>query len=271
MDLVFVLLGFHRDLPDHKDLADWYRPHIEAWSKYATPTTTLWFWNSEIGWATVHSTVSYYYRGLALGLPMDRSQPRLIREAFLILRAWGNLSMPRHQWIVLLVIVLVPVFIFPILPLWKTVGPFCLPEFLPLWKTVGPFDLPIKYPTYGLWGIFALVLVPEAFRQDRSRAEQSINVKLKGPKRDIQRLKDELEQMKTDLQEQKEQLAETYRVMQIGFAEADVTLPLRPMPLRASVGLSAPQIAFVTLHTRAAKLVRWVKSPAHRFWKWFWG
>jgi site-specific DNA-methyltransferase (adenine-specific) len=25
-----------------------------AWSQYSTPQTTLWFWNSELGWATVH-------------------------------------------------------------------------------------------------------------------------------------------------------------------------------------------------------------------------
>ncbi len=33
---------------------DWYRPHVEAWSRHATPQTTLWFWNTEIGWANVH-------------------------------------------------------------------------------------------------------------------------------------------------------------------------------------------------------------------------
>ena len=189
----------------------------------------------------------------------------------MILRAWGRLSMPRHQWIVLWAIGLFPVLLFPILPFSITVGRFDLPEFLPLWKTVGPFDLPIKPPAYVLWTIFVLFVVPKAFREDRSRAEQSIDVKVEGPKRDIQRLKDELEQTKTDLQEQKEQLAETDRVMRIGFAEADVTLPLRPMPLRASVGLSAPQITSVTLHTRAGRLEHWVKRPAHRFRKWFWG
>ena len=35
-------------------LADWYRPHIRKWSEYSTPQTTLWFWNSELGWATLH-------------------------------------------------------------------------------------------------------------------------------------------------------------------------------------------------------------------------
>ena len=187
---------------------------------------------------------------------MDRSQTRPIREAFLILRAWGHLtSMPLLQWMVLWAIGLVPVLLFPILPLWKTVG---------------PFDLPIKYLAYGLWTIFVLFLVPKAFREDRSRAEQSIDWKLGGPKRDIQRLKGELEQTKTDLQEQKEQLAEMDRVMRIGFSEADVTLPPRRISLRSSFAFDVPQAA-VTLHARGGgRLVRWVKRPALRFWKWFW-
>ena len=50
----YGVLGFEGDTSDHLDLPDWYRPHIVAWSRHATPETTLWFWNSEIGWAAVH-------------------------------------------------------------------------------------------------------------------------------------------------------------------------------------------------------------------------
>lgn len=50
----YGVLGFEGDTSDHLDLPDWYEPHIARWSKYATPETTLWFWNSEIGWAVVH-------------------------------------------------------------------------------------------------------------------------------------------------------------------------------------------------------------------------
>ena len=50
----YGLSGFPGDLPTVEQLADWYRPHVEAWAAAATPQTTLWFWNSEIGWATVH-------------------------------------------------------------------------------------------------------------------------------------------------------------------------------------------------------------------------
>lgn len=46
--------GFPGDPRTAEGLPDWYRPHIEAWSRWATPATTLWFWNTEVGWATVH-------------------------------------------------------------------------------------------------------------------------------------------------------------------------------------------------------------------------
>lgn len=47
--------GFHGDAHEPSALQDWYRLHIQAWSKRANAGTTLWFWNTEIGWATVHS------------------------------------------------------------------------------------------------------------------------------------------------------------------------------------------------------------------------
>jgi site-specific DNA-methyltransferase (adenine-specific) len=50
----YGVLGFDGDTSDHLELPRWYEPHVAAWSRYATPATTLWFWNSEIGWAAVH-------------------------------------------------------------------------------------------------------------------------------------------------------------------------------------------------------------------------
>ena len=46
--------GFPGDSHTPESLAAWYEPHIEAWSARATAETTLWFWNTEVGWATVH-------------------------------------------------------------------------------------------------------------------------------------------------------------------------------------------------------------------------
>lgn len=46
--------GFPGDPRTPESLSDWYRPHIEKWSQQAHPATTLWFWNTEVGWATIH-------------------------------------------------------------------------------------------------------------------------------------------------------------------------------------------------------------------------
>jgi len=50
----YGLSGYPGDPPTPVALQNWYRPHVEAWSARSTPETTLWFWNSELGWATVH-------------------------------------------------------------------------------------------------------------------------------------------------------------------------------------------------------------------------
>ena len=45
-------LGKYPGEPASPDgLAEWYAPHAAAWAEDAKPDTTLWFWNSEIGWA----------------------------------------------------------------------------------------------------------------------------------------------------------------------------------------------------------------------------
>lgn len=53
-DGAYGVRGFHGDTVDWRGLAEWYRPHVEAWARAATPATTLWFWNTEVGWAAVH-------------------------------------------------------------------------------------------------------------------------------------------------------------------------------------------------------------------------
>lgn len=46
--------GFPGDPARPEDLPEWYAPHLEWWTRLATPATTLWFWNTEAGWAQVH-------------------------------------------------------------------------------------------------------------------------------------------------------------------------------------------------------------------------
>jgi hypothetical protein len=42
------------DTIDQAELIRWYRDHITAWTAAARPVTTLWVWNTEIGWAMLH-------------------------------------------------------------------------------------------------------------------------------------------------------------------------------------------------------------------------
>ena len=59
-DGAYGVRGFHGDPAGVECLAEWYRPHVEAWSRRAAPATALWFWNTEIGWATVHPLLARY-------------------------------------------------------------------------------------------------------------------------------------------------------------------------------------------------------------------
>ncbi len=47
--------GYPGDPLSSDNLREWYKPHIKKWSELAKPITTLWFWNTELGWANVHS------------------------------------------------------------------------------------------------------------------------------------------------------------------------------------------------------------------------
>jgi len=58
VDGPYGLNSFPGDPPTPAGLAAWYRPHIEAWSRQATPQTTLWLWNSELGWANIHPVLA---------------------------------------------------------------------------------------------------------------------------------------------------------------------------------------------------------------------
>lgn len=52
--------GYPGDPKTHDELGEWYKPHIKKWSEKSTPQTTLWFWNTEVGWATVHPILIKY-------------------------------------------------------------------------------------------------------------------------------------------------------------------------------------------------------------------
>ena len=59
-DGAYGVRGFHGDTVGSQALPHWYRPHIASWSAGAGPATTLWFWNTELGWASVHPVLAEY-------------------------------------------------------------------------------------------------------------------------------------------------------------------------------------------------------------------
>ncbi|MCL2103440.1 MAG: site-specific DNA-methyltransferase [Kiritimatiellaeota bacterium] len=50
----YGLSGFPGDPASPESLAEWYEPHAKLWYAHALPSATLWFWNSEQGWANCH-------------------------------------------------------------------------------------------------------------------------------------------------------------------------------------------------------------------------
>lgn len=58
--------GYEGDAKKPESLVAMYEPHIKAWSEKATSQTTLWFWNTEVGWANIHPLLianGWVYRG----------------------------------------------------------------------------------------------------------------------------------------------------------------------------------------------------------------
>ena len=65
-DGAYGINGFPTDPNDISDLKEWYEPHVLSWSLNASSETTLWFWNTELGWATIHPLLekhNWEYRG----------------------------------------------------------------------------------------------------------------------------------------------------------------------------------------------------------------
>lgn len=62
----YGISGYQGDAQTPAELVALYEPHVAAWSAAAMPSTTLWFWNTEVGWATVHPLLlrhGWVYRG----------------------------------------------------------------------------------------------------------------------------------------------------------------------------------------------------------------
>lgn len=59
-DGAYGVSGFEGDTNTADELPSWYDNHVKLWSEEAPPGTTLWFWNTELGWANMHSVLESY-------------------------------------------------------------------------------------------------------------------------------------------------------------------------------------------------------------------
>ncbi len=60
VDGPYGVAGFPGDPPTPDCLPEWYAPHIAEWSRLSLPSTTLWFWGTEVGWASVHPVLKVH-------------------------------------------------------------------------------------------------------------------------------------------------------------------------------------------------------------------
>lgn len=56
----YGLAKFPGEPPTTAALPSWYAPHVAAWAKRAATDCTLWFWGSELSWATVHPVLDVH-------------------------------------------------------------------------------------------------------------------------------------------------------------------------------------------------------------------
>lgn len=59
-DGAYGIKGFVGDPKTPTALPGWYEPHVEQWTQAATNETSLWFWNTEVGWASCHQLLTDY-------------------------------------------------------------------------------------------------------------------------------------------------------------------------------------------------------------------
>jgi hypothetical protein len=59
-DGAYGIGGFPGDPKSPRGLADWYRPHLEAWDRLAAPSSSLYFWGSPEGCARMLPVVEEY-------------------------------------------------------------------------------------------------------------------------------------------------------------------------------------------------------------------
>ena len=161
-------------------------------------------------------------------------------------------SLSRRQYAMIVITIVIPALIF-LLPSSITGGP--------VWVAV----------IYIGWIAVVVLSVASMLEEDRSKAQQSVDRKLKILSTEVQRLKDVHSQTTAGL---KDQVTEIDSVMRSTFEQMGVVLPPSTISLRASFSAGAAQMSAtltVVGESRMTRFRHWVQRHALQFWRWFYG
>ena len=145
------------------------------------------------------------------------------------------------------------------------------PTIVPSLVSSGIGGLVLVVFVYLVWPAIVVLSVASMLKGDKSKAEQSVDQKLKGLSSELQLLKEEHKRTTAGL---KDQVTEIDRVMRSAFEELGVVLPPRRTLLRADmVGGAASGGAALSVRSpkRLVRFRHWVWRHALRFWRWFYG
>ncbi len=91
-DGAYGIGGFPGDPKSPRGLADWYRPHLEAWDRLAAPSSSLYFWCTPEGCARMLPVVEKYGWRLYSCIRWDKGSSQMAEMNHATVRGWVNSS-----------------------------------------------------------------------------------------------------------------------------------------------------------------------------------
>ena len=132
----------------------------------------------------------------------------------------------------------------------------------------------IIIPIYVVWGLFAVLSIAAMMKDDKTKAEENMDRKLRSLSNEVRLLKEENERKIIGLQDHVKDLREMNKTVRAAFEGLGVSLPPEVVSLRVSVSGGTPRLSDNLTVVNPRKLARfhsWVKRQITRFWRWLYG
>ena len=162
-------------------------------------------------------------------------------------------SLSRTQYLVILATIISPAIGFQFLP------------------SSTPGELIIRPIIYVIWSAIAVLFVALMLREDKSKAEEGVNQKIKNLSNEVQTLKSEHQGLITGLGDR---IDDVNSVMRDAFSQLNVTLPPptvigRPLPVNWKIQVSSVKVTLK--QNRLKHSWQFVKQQAKRIKRWVYG